>query len=163
MLQLFGEMKAGVVWYVTLQLIYMPRKICHPLVALKNFSKLLDRKTPFSIYKLLRCKALDGKVATSFENQSVCFELCPSRCFRHAFTLFVLNSGGLDMLCLSSIFAELPCLHVFTCFHYTASLFWWFSLVFAENSIADLPSSVCNLIHLKSLCLDNNNVKQVST
>ncbi|KAG5562515.1 hypothetical protein RHGRI_005292 [Rhododendron griersonianum] len=29
-----------------------------------------------------------------------------------------------------------------------------------ENSIADLPSSVCNLIHLKSLCLDNNNVKQ---
>ncbi|KAG5516576.1 hypothetical protein RHGRI_037330 [Rhododendron griersonianum] len=32
-----------------------------------------------------------------------------------------------------------------------------------ENSIADLPSSVCNLIPLKSLCLDNNNVKQVST
>lgn len=30
-----------------------------------------------------------------------------------------------------------------------------------ENSIEDLPSSVCNLIHLKSLCLDNNNVKQI--
>ncbi|KAG5522756.1 hypothetical protein RHGRI_034786 [Rhododendron griersonianum] len=30
-----------------------------------------------------------------------------------------------------------------------------------ENSIADLPSSVCNLIHLKSLCLDNNKVKQM--
>ncbi|KAF8408185.1 hypothetical protein HHK36_007327 [Tetracentron sinense] len=29
------------------------------------------------------------------------------------------------------------------------------------NSIEDLPPSVCNLIHLKSLCLDNNNVHQM--
>ena len=31
----------------------------------------------------------------------------------------------------------------------------------SDNLIEDLPSSVCNLSHLKSLCLDNNNVKQV--
>lgn len=31
----------------------------------------------------------------------------------------------------------------------------------SDNVIEDLPSSVCNLSHLKSLCLDNNNVKQV--
>ncbi|GJZ02118.1 plant intracellular Ras-group-related LRR protein 7-like protein [Tanacetum coccineum] len=31
-----------------------------------------------------------------------------------------------------------------------------------ENSIEELPTLVCNLIHLKSLCLDNNNLKQVS-
>lgn len=32
---------------------------------------------------------------------------------------------------------------------------------FSDNSIEDLPESVCNLVHLKALCLDNNNVKQV--
>ncbi|KAK2404715.1 plant intracellular Ras-group-related LRR protein [Trifolium repens] len=30
-----------------------------------------------------------------------------------------------------------------------------------DNLIEELPSSVCNLSHLKSLCLDNNNVKQI--
>ncbi|KAA8541011.1 hypothetical protein F0562_024851 [Nyssa sinensis] len=30
-----------------------------------------------------------------------------------------------------------------------------------ENSIEELPSSVCNLVHLKSICLNNNNVKQI--
>ncbi|CAL0319639.1 unnamed protein product [Lupinus luteus] len=30
-----------------------------------------------------------------------------------------------------------------------------------DNLIEDLPSSVCNLSHLKSLCFDNNNVKQI--
>jgi hypothetical protein len=31
----------------------------------------------------------------------------------------------------------------------------------SDNLIEELPASVCNLSHLKSLCLDNNNVKQV--
>ncbi|CAI9786781.1 unnamed protein product [Fraxinus pennsylvanica] len=30
-----------------------------------------------------------------------------------------------------------------------------------ENSIEELPASVCNLIHLKSLSLNNNNMKQI--
>ncbi|KAL2538765.1 Leucine-rich repeat domain superfamily [Forsythia ovata] len=30
-----------------------------------------------------------------------------------------------------------------------------------ENSIEELPASVCNLVHLKSLSLNNNNVKQL--
>ncbi|GJW62149.1 plant intracellular Ras-group-related LRR protein 7 [Tanacetum coccineum] len=30
-----------------------------------------------------------------------------------------------------------------------------------ESSIDELPTSVCSLIHLKSLCLDNNNLKQI--
>ncbi|XP_021804101.1 plant intracellular Ras-group-related LRR protein 7-like [Prunus avium] len=34
---------------------------------------------------------------------------------------------------------------------------------FSDNSIEDLPESVCNLVHLKALCLDNNNVKQIPT
>nr|DAD31422.1 TPA_asm: hypothetical protein HUJ06_010273 [Nelumbo nucifera] len=29
------------------------------------------------------------------------------------------------------------------------------------NLIDDLPSSICNLVYLKSLCLDNNNVYQI--
>lgn len=33
----------------------------------------------------------------------------------------------------------------------------------SDNLIEDLPESVCNLKHVKSLCLDNNNVKQVCT
>ena len=35
----------------------------------------------------------------------------------------------------------------------------WDSL--ADNVIEELPASLCNLIQLKSLCLDNNQVKQV--
>ncbi|CAA3032321.1 plant intracellular Ras-group-related LRR 7 [Olea europaea subsp. europaea] len=30
-----------------------------------------------------------------------------------------------------------------------------------QNSIEELPASVCNLVHLKSLSLNNNNVRQV--
>lgn len=33
----------------------------------------------------------------------------------------------------------------------------------ADNVIEDLPASICNLIHLKSLCLNNNNLSQVFT
>ncbi|KAJ8637410.1 hypothetical protein MRB53_011677 [Persea americana] len=29
------------------------------------------------------------------------------------------------------------------------------------NLIEDLPPSICNLTHLKSLCLNNNNVRQI--
>ncbi|XP_030949594.1 plant intracellular Ras-group-related LRR protein 7-like [Quercus lobata] len=31
----------------------------------------------------------------------------------------------------------------------------------ADNLIEDLPASICNLIHVKSFCLNNNNVSQV--
>lgn len=61
-------------------------------------------------------------------------------------------------------------------FHFFACTFGWcnhplflafsfltlYLILAAENSIEELPSSVCNLVHLKSLCLNNNNVKQVS-
>ncbi|TYI12497.1 hypothetical protein ES332_A09G281700v1 [Gossypium tomentosum] len=32
---------------------------------------------------------------------------------------------------------------------------------FADNLIEELPASVCNLVHLKSLCLNNNKVSQI--
>lgn len=35
-------------------------------------------------------------------------------------------------------------------------------LILADNSIDDLPPSICNLVHLKSLSLDNNKVKEVN-
>lgn len=37
----------------------------------------------------------------------------------------------------------------------------WASFNVSDNVIEDLPASVCSLSHLKSLGLDNNDVKQV--
>lgn len=59
------------------------------------------------------------------------------------------------------LIAEVLCLHILP-FHlsFTVSWFW---IAFADNAIEDIPASFCNLIHLKSLCLNNNNINQVLT
>ncbi|MED6146010.1 hypothetical protein PIB30_030573 [Stylosanthes scabra] len=37
----------------------------------------------------------------------------------------------------------------------------WLISNISDNQIEELPASVCNLSHLKSLFLDNNNVNQI--
>lgn len=78
------------------------------------------------------------------------------------------------LLCYSSGFVRRIPSELIICLRWCAVLAWlylsflsstssWFWITFADNSIEDIPPSICNLIHLKSLCLDNNNVNQVFT
>lgn len=78
------------------------------------------------------------------------------------------SSSFIPWLC-SRIFSELAYLSLLRCcaciilpFHLLSTVSW-FWIAFADNSIEDIPASFCNLIHLKSLCLNNNNINQVCT